>query len=89
MSHDPTLVTPGFPARTSPRSPAAPKFPALLTPHHAWRLLRRRTAGLVSRTSFYRWLENGRLYSLRMGRRLYIPWPALEELIQECLFGRK
>lgn len=60
----------------------------LLSPPNAWRILHRRTGGRVSRTTFYRWLDNGRIYSLRMGARMYIPWQVLEETIQKCLQGK-
>jgi excisionase family DNA binding protein len=59
----------------------------LLSPPNAWRILHRRTGGHVSRSTFYRWLESGKVYSLRMGSRMYIPWQALQEIIQKCLHG--
>jgi len=59
----------------------------LLSPPKAWRILHRRTGGHVSRSTFYRWLENGKVYSLRMGTRIYIPWQVLLEIIERCLQG--
>ncbi|HVA00587.1 MAG TPA: hypothetical protein VMV34_02930 [Terriglobia bacterium] len=59
----------------------------LLSPPNAWRILHRRTGGHVSRSTFYRWLDSGKVYSLRMGTRIYIPWQALQEIIQKCLQG--
>jgi excisionase family DNA binding protein len=61
--------------------------PPLLPPPTAWRILHRRTGGRVSRSTFYRWLESGKIYSLRMGNRIYIPWQTLQEIIQRCLEG--
>lgn len=59
----------------------------LLSPPRAWLILRKRTGGHVSRSTFYRWLESGRVYSLRMGTRMYVPWQALQEVIRRCLSG--
>ena len=59
----------------------------LLSPPSAWRILRRKTGGHVSRSTFYRWLDSGRVYSLRFGSRIYVPWQALQEVIRRCLSG--
>lgn len=59
----------------------------LLSPPNAWRVLCRRTGGHVSRSTFYRWVESGKVFSLRFGSRIYIPWQALEEVIGRCLSG--
>lgn len=59
----------------------------LLSPPNAWRILCRRTGGHISRSTFYRWLDSGKVYSLRMGSRMYIPWQALQEVIGRCLNG--
>ena len=69
--------------RTGEIHPHAP----LLSPTNAWRILRRRTGGHISRSTFYRWLDSGKVYSLRMGSRLYVPWQALQDVIDRCLSG--
>lgn len=61
--------------------------PQLLPPTAAWRILRRRTGGHVSRSTFYRWLDSGKVFSLRIGSRMYVPWQALQEVIGRCLSG--
>jgi hypothetical protein len=61
----------------------------MLDPSSAWRLLRRRTGGTISRSTFYRWLNSGKVYSVRLGFRIYIPWPALDEFIRQCLAGER
>lgn len=61
----------------------------MLAPVNAWRILRRRTGGGVSRATFYRWLSNGKIYSVRVGFRIFVPWPALEDLIRRCLAGER
>lgn len=59
----------------------------LLPPTAAWRILRSRTGGHISRSTFYRWLDSGKVYSLRMGSRMYVPWQALQKVIGRCLSG--
>jgi hypothetical protein len=59
----------------------------LLPPTAAWRILRRRTGGHVSRSTFYRWLDSGKVFSFRMGSRMYVPWQELQEVIGRCLSG--
>jgi hypothetical protein len=68
--------------------PASPALP-MLTPTHAWRLLCRRTGGSISRTTFYRWLNSGRVGAVRLGYRFVVPLPMLEEVIQKCLDGER
>lgn len=60
---------------------------SMLSIQSAWRILRRRTGGNISRATFYRWVSSGRLSSIRLGFRIYVPWPALDEFIQRCLRG--
>ncbi len=59
----------------------------LLSPSRAWRILRQRTGSRLARSTFYRWLESGRAYSLRIGTRIYVPWQELDEIIRKCLNG--
>ncbi len=61
----------------------------MLTPMHAWRLLCRRTGGNMSLTTFYRWINSGRIGVVRVGARYLIPLPLLEEVIEKCLDGER
>ncbi len=61
----------------------------MLTPSNAWRVLCRRTGASIGRSTFYRWVNSGRVYAVRMGYRFYIPWPALEDVIKRCLEGER
>ena len=77
-------------------TPMAPKAnlniataPPMLSPQNAWRVLCRRTGAQISRATFYRWVSEGKVYSVRLGVHIYIPWPALDELIQRCLEGER
>lgn len=60
---------------------------SLLSIQSAWRILRRRTGGSVSRATFYRWVSSGRLGSVRMGFRIFVPLAALDDFIRKCLKG--
>jgi hypothetical protein len=80
-----------LPTNESPLPVRAKPFPqpgvSLLSTHSAWRILRRRTGGNISRATFYRWVGSGKLSSMRLGFRIYIPLPALEDFIRQSLSG--
>ena len=61
----------------------------MLTPMHAWHMLCRRTGGNISLTTFYRWINSGRIGVVRVGARYLIPLPLLEEVIEKCLDGER
>jgi len=73
-------------ARGQNTKPASSALP-MLTPLHAWRVLCRRTGGGVSLTTFYRWINTGRIGVVRVGYRFLVPLPMLEEVIKKCLDG--
>ncbi len=61
----------------------------MLVPSAAWRILCRATGAAIARSTFYRWVTSGRVYSVRLGFRIYIPWPSLDELIRQCKAGER
>jgi excisionase family DNA binding protein len=77
------------PAPRGQNSKPTPSALPMLTVTSAWRLLCRRTGGSVSRTTFYRWINSGRVGVVRVGFRFLIPLPMLEEVIQRCLDGER
>jgi len=77
------------PAQAGPSYKLPSSATPMLTPIHAWRLLCRRTGGNISRTTFYRWINSGRVGAVRVGYRFLIPLPMLEEVIQRCLDGER
>ncbi len=83
IRHIAVQATPSPPARVPDWLSGEP----MLTPANAWRILRRRTGGSISRSAFYRWLNSGKLYSIRLGFRIYVPFHALEDLIKLVLAG--
>lgn len=63
--------------------------PPVLSPASAWRFLSYRTGLPVSRATFYRWLSSGKVFSLRIGRNLYIPTPVMEDIVKRCRAGER
>jgi excisionase family DNA binding protein len=76
------------PFASSPRSEdscvAIGAKPQMLIPQTALRILCHKTGGKISRATFYRWLGDGRISSIRLGSRIFIPRSALDQLIQKC-----
>ena len=58
--------------------------PQMLIPQTALRILCHKTGGTISRATFYRWVGDGRIPSIRLGSRIFIPRSALDQLIQKC-----
>ena len=65
----------------------APASPLMISPLQGWRQLCERTGGTIHYAVFYDWIKEQRIYSIRMGGRIFIPIAALEEFIQRCLRG--
>jgi len=86
---EPYTVRTPIPALGGQNSKQASAPLPMLTPTHAWHLLCRRTGGSISRTTFYRWINSGRVGAVRMGFRFLVPLPMLEEVIQKCLDGER
>lgn len=63
--------------------------PAMLSPVAAWRSLCARTGGCIALVTFYRWVRNGKVFSIRLGQRIFIPREALDDLIKLCLNGER
>ena len=61
----------------------------MLAPSNACRLLCRRTGGSVSRATFYRWLSSGKIFSIRLGHRIYIPLAEIDNVVKQCRAGER
>lgn len=59
----------------------------MLSPYNAWRILERRTGVNVGRSTFYRWVQTGRVLALRMGNKIFVPWPELDHMIKDFRRG--
>ena len=79
----PVYLSPAQRARITPVSPL------MLQPVAAWHHFCARTGGSISLVSFYRWIRNGRVCAVRVGRKFYVPLGILDELIKRCLEGEE
>ena len=61
-----------------------PERPKMLIPQAALRMLCNKTGGNISRATFYRWLESGKIASIRLGARIFTPRLEMEDFIQKC-----
>jgi hypothetical protein len=64
-----------------------PAPPVMFTPKAALPLLRAGTGCPIARETLYLWIKMEKVYAVRMGRRIYIPAEALDDLIARCLAG--
>ncbi len=69
--------------------PGRPDYPPMLTPSNAYRMLLHRTGGRISRATFYRWISSGRVFSIRLGFRIYIPLIEIDSLVKQCRAGER
>jgi hypothetical protein len=72
-----------------PEQPRQKAGVEMLRPTNAWRSLCAKTGGSIARVTFYRWLRTGRVYSIRLGQRIFIPQAALDAIIKQCLDGER
>ncbi|HEV2426352.1 MAG TPA: helix-turn-helix domain-containing protein [Terriglobia bacterium] len=59
----------------------------MLSPDDAMQLLQMRLGILVGRSTFYRWVYSGRLFSVKLGGKLFIPLSEMEVLMQRLARG--
>lgn len=78
-------VPPVFVAMNSAEPPGMP----LLSPYNAWRIVVKRTGINCGRSTFYRWVSSGKVFSLRLGARIFIPWVEVERVIRQCRGGER
>ena len=61
----------------------------MLTPSNAWRILELRTGMNIGRSTFYRWIQSGRVFSVKLGGKIGVPWAALDQVIRQCRTGER
>ena len=76
--------TSAHPLRPGRKTPATP---LMLTPTAAWRILCARTGGGIALGTFYRWIRDGRICTIRLGKKILVPVQMLDEVIEKCLRG--
>lgn len=73
--------------RTPLQEAVHPEAEPLLPVAQAWNALRRRTGIPLSRATFYRWVSSGKVYSLRMGLKVYVPTSVVDGIVKQCYAG--
>lgn len=73
--------------RTPLQESLPPEAEPLLPVAQAWNALRRRTGIPLSRATFYRWVSSGKVYSLRMGLKVYVPTSVVDGIVKQCHAG--
>ncbi len=61
----------------------------MLTPRQALRRFYAGTGFEIARETLYLWIKTEKIYSVRMGRRIFIPVEALDNLVKQCLAGER
>lgn len=64
-----------------------PPLRGMLPVLRAWLRLCDATGAAISLGTFYRWISAGRVDSIRLGRKIFIPVPEVEGLIKLSLSG--
>lgn len=65
----------------------APEAPLMLSTRQAWKRLCAQTGGSVAKSTFVRWIRDGKIPAVRLGRNIFVPIPIMEKLIEQCLNG--
>lgn len=76
-------------SETAERSAISGSAVPLISASSALYLIRHRTSIPVARATFYRWLNNGRIFSCRLGQKLYVPLSVVEETVKKCRSGER
>lgn len=82
-----SLASPADHRSRSQTSPDDETHPIMLSPDGAMQLLEARLGILVGRSTFYRWIYSGRLFSVKLGGKLFIPLSEMEILVQRLVRG--
>ncbi len=61
----------------------------MLSPFNAWKILVRRTGVACGKSTFYRWVSSGKVVSFRLGQRIFIPLPEVDNIIRKCRGGER
>jgi len=72
--------------RESTRPPATP---LMLSVRQAWQRLNALTGAGVDLSTFYRWINNLSVCSVRMGNKLFVPIAEVDRIAQQCLRGER
>jgi hypothetical protein len=75
--------------RTYNEAARAPATPLMMKPFQAWQQLCARTGASIGLGTFYAWIRQLRICSVRVGWKIFIPIPELDRLVERCLRGER
>jgi hypothetical protein len=61
----------------------------MLPSETARRIMAERIGVNIARSTFYRWVQSGKLFAFKVGARFFIPWPELESVIRRYKAGER
>jgi predicted site-specific integrase-resolvase len=61
----------------------------MLSPGSAMRILDVRMGITVGRSTFYRWMQTGRLFSIKLGGKIYVPLSEMETIMERLSRGER
>jgi hypothetical protein len=65
----------------------APESPMMLSTKQAWERLCAKTGCGIAFATFQRWVHDGRVPVIRLGNKIFVPIPIMDDLIEQCLNG--
>jgi hypothetical protein len=71
------------------RQTRVPGRPTMLSAQGAMRILDLRMGITVGRSTFYRWMQTGRLFSVKMGGKIFVPLSEMETIVDRLSRGER
>jgi predicted DNA-binding transcriptional regulator AlpA len=66
-----------------------PGRPIMLSPENAMQILDARLGITVGRSTFYRWIQTGRFFSIKLGGKIFVPLSEIETVVQKLSHGER
>jgi predicted DNA-binding transcriptional regulator AlpA len=66
-----------------------PGRPVMLSPENAMQILDVRLGITVGRSTFYRWIQTGRFFSIKLGGKIFVPLSEIETVVQKLSHGER
>ncbi|HEV3277412.1 MAG TPA: helix-turn-helix domain-containing protein [Terriglobia bacterium] len=69
--------------------PWGPGRPTMLSADQAMQILDVRLGISVGRSTFYRWMQTGRFFSIKLGGKIFIPLAEMEGIVERLSRGER
>lgn len=85
------MVRTSYPSRSQLQhlQPWGPGRPTMLSAERAMQILDARLGITVGRSTFYRWMQTGRLFSIKLGGKIFIPLSEMETIVERLSRGER